>query len=157
MYLFSGYKIERFKYCLLFIGFMQGINTVEQLEEKLGVELGDLIMCTFEPAATPAGSCLDIAIGLYNPYQALRREGVDSASGLYPSDVDFAYGASQKAGLIKSDTCFRVHFTGHGYEDKLKIYNVDGTQGQIPVKNVIAFRVIMKAAEVTKFYRDSIQ
>ena len=129
---------------------MEGINNVKQLEARLGAETGDLIMCSYEPPLTPPGSCLDIAVGLYNPYQ-----GIDGGR-LGPSEVDFTHGASQNSNLKKSNTCFRVHLIGHGYGDKLKIYNVPGTQTQIPVENIIDFKIIMKGNEVTEFYKDAL-
>lgn len=126
---------------------MKGIETVEELEKKFGVKIGDLVMCTFNSSPW---DILDMAIGIYNPYQ-----GVDGER-LGPSDVDLSHGATQRSDLKKSNSCFRVHLLVHGYGDKSKMWNGDGNQVQIPVNEVIDFRIEAKSKKVTEFYLNSI-
>ncbi len=130
---------------------MDNIKTIEQLESVVNVECGDLIICTYNTPFTAKGTSLSVSAGIYEPYQ-----GVNN-SRMGPGHVDLAYNAKQRADLIKSDDCFRVHLIGHGYGVKSQIYNVDGAQTQIPIDHLIDFKVVMKSKEVTEFYKKSIQ
>ncbi|MGV8086592.1 MAG: hypothetical protein ACP5N1_03095 [Candidatus Woesearchaeota archaeon] len=126
------------------------METIKQLESILGVECGDLIICTYHTPFTQKGTSLSIGTGIYNPYQGI------SGNRLGPRHVDLAHNAKQRADLVKSDDCFRVHLLGSGYGDKSQIYNVDGMQTQIPVNHIIDFKIVMKSSEVTEFYKKAI-
>ena len=128
---------------------MQGIENTLKLEKILGVEIGDLIMCTYEPPFVPKGTCLDIAFGLYDPFQGIK------GGAMGPGYVDLMHEAHQREDLVRSEEYFRVHLIGHGFGKKSELYNVDGAQTQIPVKNVMGFKVVLKAKDVTKFYKKS--
>jgi len=124
---------------------MKGIKTIKDLEKKLGVEIGDIVMCTYN---TSPWDVLDLAVGIYNHYQCLKE---DRVGGIRENTVDLFHGAKQLHPLVKSNTCFRVHQIGHTYGNKSKLWN-EQHQVQIPVEKMENFQVVTKAKDVKKFF-----
>jgi hypothetical protein len=127
---------------------MKNIETIDELENKFGVQTGDLVMCTYN--FTSWKDKLDFAVGLYDPYQGInnRRLGLEH--------VDFFEGARQREDLVKSKEFFRIHLFAHSQGKKEKLYNA-GHHLQIPVISVKDFELILKAKEITNFYKISAQ
>jgi hypothetical protein len=124
------------------------VNTITDLEKEIGVKVGDLIMCTYQHIIS--SKTLNLAVGLYNPYQSNNGR----SSGI--SIVNFTHRAKQIEDLVKSDKYFRVHSIGHGLKEAREFYSTDALQIKIPIQKVVDFRIIMKAYDVTQFYRKSI-
>ncbi|MEI6849503.1 MAG: hypothetical protein WCK29_00540 [archaeon] len=126
---------------------MEDINNLSELEKKLGVDMGDMVMCVYEPKFRLEGNVINFATGIYNPFQ-----GINGGS-LGPGHVDLMARVQQTKKLERSDKYFRLHLIGQGYVGKDNLFNLDIGHVQIPVESVIDFRVVMKAKDVAEFYK----
>jgi hypothetical protein len=129
---------------------MKNIETINELEKEFDVQIGDLVICTHN-SYPHAPDYLEIAIGLYNPYQGV------NGGPIGPSHVDFFENAIQRPDLVKSNDYFRIHLMAGSDGKKEKLGNNAGFQTQIPVKQTKTFEIILKAKDVSDFYRESAQ
>lgn len=132
---------------ILNIKMIKGIKTIEDLTRTFKVQTGDLIMCTYSLPPWEK-EVLDLVVGLYNPFQ-----GIDGGA-IGPSHVDLFEGAQQRQDLVKSNSCFRVHLLGYAYGDKSNLWN-DERQVQVPVGKIHNFKVVEKAENIKKFFKNS--